>query len=69
MVAFCASVSTPAVSSESDVKILELADKVQNIENQKRLLLRKMDRSKRATNPNNFNEDGTIKKQGNKKGT
>lgn len=59
--------STVAISSESDVKILELADKVQNIENQKRLLLRKMDRSKRATNLNNFNEDGTIKKQGNKK--
>ena len=59
--------STVAISSESDVKILELADKVQNIENQKRLLLRKMDKSKRATNPNNFNEDGTIKKQGNKR--
>ena len=26
-----------------------------------------MDRSRRATNPNNYNEDGTIKKQGNKK--
>lgn len=61
--------STVAISSESDVKILELADKVQNIENQKRLLLRKMDRSKRAINLNNFNEDGTIKKQGNKKVT
>ena len=61
--------STIAISSESDVKILELADKVQNIDNQKRLLLRKMDRSKRATNSNNFNEDGTIKKQGNKKVT
>ena len=61
--------STVAISSESDVKILELADKVQNIENQKRLLLRKMDRSRRATNSNNFNEDGTIKKQENKKVT
>jgi hypothetical protein len=61
--------STIAISSESDVKILELADKVQNIENQKRLLLRKMDRSKRTMNPDNFNEDGTIKKQGNKKVT
>ena len=59
--------STIAISSESDVKILELADKVQNVENQKRLLLRKMDRSRRATNPDNFNEDRTIKKQGNKK--
>ena len=59
--------STVAISSKSDVKILELADKVQNIENKKRLILRKMDRSMRATNPDNFNEDRTIKKQGNKK--
>lgn len=58
---------TVAIASNTDVKILELADKVQNIENQKRLIQRKMDRSKRAMNPNNFNEDGTIKKQGNKK--
>ena len=59
--------STIAIASQSDVKILELADRVQNIENQKQKLLRKMDRSRRATNPNNYNEDGTIKKQGNKK--
>lgn len=59
--------STIAYSSSHDVKILELADKVQNIESQKRKLLRKMDRSRRATNPDNYNEDGTIKKQGNKK--
>lgn len=59
--------STIACSSSTDVKILELADKVQNIENQKHRLLRKMDRSRRATNQNNYNEDGTIKKQGNKK--
>ena len=56
-----------AISSQSDVKILELADRVQNIEDQKRTIMRKMDRSRRATNPNNYNEDGTIKKQGNKK--
>lgn len=59
--------STIAYSSSTDVKILELADRVQNIENQKRRLLRKMDRSRRATNPDNYNEGGTIKKQGNKK--
>ena len=59
--------STIAYSSATDVKILELADKVQSIENQKRRLLKKMDRSRRATNPNNYNEDGTIKKQCNKK--
>lgn len=58
---------TIAISSQSDVKILELADKVQNIENKKQKLLRKMDSSRRATNPDNYNEDGTIKKQGNKK--
>ena len=58
---------TVAISSKSDVKILELADRVQNIENQKRKLLRKMDRSRRATNLDNYNEDGTIKKQGSKK--
>lgn len=58
---------TIAIASQSDVKILELADRIQNIENQKRRILRKMDRSKRSTNPDNYNEDGTIKKQGNKK--
>ena len=60
---------TIAYSSKTDVKIYELADRVQNIENQKRILLRKLDRSRRACNPNNYNEDGTIKKQGNKKVT
>ena len=61
--------STIAYSSSTDVKILELANKVQNIEDQKRRLLRKMDRSRRAMNPNNYNKDGTIKNQGNKKVT
>lgn len=59
--------STIAVSSNTDVKLLILADKVQNIEDEKRRLSRKMDRSRRATNPENYNEDGTIKKQGSKK--
>lgn len=58
---------TIAISSQSDVKILELADRIQNIEDQKRTILRRMDRSRRATNPDNYNENGTIKKQGNKK--
>ena len=61
--------STIAIASQSDVKLLELADKVQNMEHQKQKLLRKMDRSRRATNPENYNEDGTVKKQGNKKVT
>ncbi len=58
---------TIAISSQSDVKILELADRVQNIESQKQRLLRKMDRSRRSTNSDNYNEDGTVKKQGNEK--
>lgn len=59
--------STVAISSKTDAKLLILADKVQNIEDKKRRLLRKMDRSRRATNPENYKEDGTVKKQGNKK--
>jgi hypothetical protein len=53
---------TTAYTTDYDTKLLELAQRVQNIENEKRRLLRYMDRSKRATNPDNFNKDGTIKK-------
>ena len=35
------------------------------LEKEKRILMRKMDRSRRVTNPNKYNPDGTIK-QGNK---
>ena len=49
-------------SSRFEVKLLELAPRVQNIENVKRRIQRYMNRSKRATNPQNFNENGTIKK-------
>lgn len=55
--------STVAVVSNDNVCLLELADKVQNIHYEKRRLQRKMDRSKRATNSNKFNEDGTINKE------
>ncbi|BAE47706.1 transposase [Clostridium botulinum C] len=51
---------TIAVSSENDVKLLELAPEIDNIENQKRILNRKLDRQRRANNPNKYNEDGTI---------
>ncbi len=53
---------TIAYSSESEVVLQELADKVNNIEHEKRILQRKMDRSRRATNPDNYTEDGTIKR-------
>lgn len=58
---------TVAISSTSEVKLVELADRVQDIEGEKRRLLRYIDRSRRATNPDNYNTDGTIRKQGNKK--
>lgn len=52
---------TIAYVSDYDTKLLELAPRVQNIENQKRRIQRYMDRSKRSMNPNNFNKNGTIK--------
>ncbi|PLR92572.1 transposase [Bacillus sp. T33-2] len=53
---------TLAISSEKEVKLLELAPSIDKIEKEKRNMLRKLDRSRRATNPNKYNEDGTIKK-------
>ncbi len=53
---------TIAYSSDKEVKLLELAPNVKNIEKEKRRLLRKLDRSRRETNKNNYNENGTIKK-------
>lgn len=61
--------STVAVVSRTESKLIELADKVQNIEKEKRRTLRKMDRSRRAMNPDNYNENGTIKNQGSRKVT
>lgn len=54
--------STVAWSSASSVKIAELADKAQGHEREKQLLQRKLDRSKRINNSDNYNEDGTAKK-------
>jgi len=53
---------TVACTSDYDVKLYELAPHVQNIENEKRRIQRFMDRSKRATSPSNFDENGMIKK-------
>lgn len=53
---------TIAYVSDYDCKLYELAPRVQNIENEKRRIQRYMDRSKRTTNPQNFNENGTIKR-------
>lgn len=56
---------TIAYSSKNQVRLLELAPKVNKIDREVKLLQKKMDKSRRATNPNKFNENGTIKK-GNK---
>lgn len=53
---------TLAYSTDKEVNLLELADRVQNIEQEKRRLQRKMDRSRRAMNPENYNPDGTFKR-------
>lgn len=53
---------TIAYAAAEEAALLELADRVQNIEHQKRILQRKMDRSRRASNPGNFAEDGTIRR-------
>ncbi len=54
--------STVACASATEVYIDELAKGIQTADRNKYLLQRKLDRSRRATNPKNFNKDGTIKK-------
>ena len=53
---------TIAFSSKHDVKLLELCPEVENIDHQKSILQRKLDRQRRANNPNNYNSDGTIRR-------
>ena len=56
---------TVAYTSETEVGLQNLAERGQSIsksERQERILYRAMDRSRRATNPQNYNADGTIKK-------
>ena len=54
--------STIAIVSNETVKLLELAPKIDILENKKRILLRKLDRQRRSNNPENFHTNGTIKK-------
>ena len=55
-------VSTAAVVSDTNVILEELAPKSVEYEKRIKELQRKIDRSKRITNPNNYHPDGTIKK-------
>lgn len=54
--------STIATSSLLGVHFDKLADKCDNIEHELYLINRKLDRSRRANNPQNYNEDGTYKR-------
>lgn len=54
--------STMAIVSEAHVELVELAPDICVDEKKLRKIQRAMDRSRRATNPENYNEDGTIKK-------
>jgi hypothetical protein len=58
---------TIAISSNYDVKLLELAPEVVNIDNEIRRIQRYMDRSKQANNPNKYNQNGTINKSNKEK--
>ena len=54
--------STVAIASDNEVWIQPLAPKVPQLDKEKMRLLRKLDRSRRSNNPDNFNVDGTVKK-------
>ena len=54
--------STIASSSLQGVHFDKLADKCDNIEHELYLINRKLDRSRRANNPDNYYPDGTIKR-------
>ena len=56
---------TIAYTSDTEVGLKNLAERGSSIstnERKERLIYRAMDRSRRATNPQNYNPDGTIKK-------
>ena len=54
--------STIAVVNGDEAKLLELAPNCRENERMIKALSCKLERSRRATNPNNYNEDGTITK-------
>lgn len=56
---------TIAYTSDSEVGLKNLAERGSSIlanERKERLIYRAMDRARRATNPQNYNDDGTLKK-------
>lgn len=55
-------VTKVTISTPNEVKILPLAPELQNFDAEIRRLSRKLERQRRANNPDNYNEDGTIKR-------
>ena len=56
---------TVAYTTDTEVGLKNLSERgnsIQTSERKERLLYRAMDRSRRATNPQNYNDDGTVKK-------
>lgn len=51
-----------AISSAYRAKLLQFAEELDVNESKKKQLMIRMDRSRRAMNPDNYNEDGTIRK-------
>lgn len=54
--------STIAIVSNDKAKLLELAPNCKENEHMTKVLSSKLERSRRTTNPNNYNEDGTYTK-------
>jgi hypothetical protein len=54
-------ISTVAAVSDNEVHIQDFCDGLDILQKEKRLLLRKMNRSQMATNPDKYNPNGTIK--------
>ena len=55
--------STIAVVSEANVMLKELDDGIGQIDKEIKRLNKKADRQRRCNNPENFNDDGTIRRQ------
>ncbi|MCY6485334.1 transposase [Clostridium aestuarii] len=51
---------TIAICSKKVVKLLELSPEIQNIDKERKRLLMKLKRSRRATNASKYNKDGTL---------
>ena len=54
--------STIAIVDDEQARLLTFCDELADKDREIRLLQRAMERSRRANNPENYNEDGTIKK-------